>query len=84
MENGYLENLTLDRINGNKNYEPDNCRWVTMKVQNNNKKNNHFVTIKEITKTVAQWSEEYGLKHGVLQRRLKSKWKEEDLLLPPS
>lgn len=39
MSNGYSDDLTLDRIDVNGNYEPSNCRWVTMKVQNNNKRN---------------------------------------------
>lgn len=37
IANGYQENLTIDRINGRGDYEPGNCRWVTMKVQNQNK-----------------------------------------------
>ena len=36
LENGYADNLTLDRIDVNGNYEPSNCRWVTMKTQQNN------------------------------------------------
>lgn len=37
-ENGYASNLTIDRINNEGNYEPDNCRWVTMAIQNQNKR----------------------------------------------
>ena len=39
MSNGYADNLTLDRINNNGNYEPENCRWVSQKVQQNNRTN---------------------------------------------
>lgn len=38
LENGYQEGLTIDRINNDGNYEPSNCRWVTMKVQSYNKR----------------------------------------------
>lgn len=38
MENGYNENLTIDRINNNLGYFPNNCRWVTMKEQGANKR----------------------------------------------
>ena len=40
LSNGYEEGLTIDRVNNNGNYEPSNCRWVTMAVQNTNKRNN--------------------------------------------
>lgn len=39
MENGYKEGLTLDREDNGLDYSPENCRWVTMKVQCNNRRN---------------------------------------------
>lgn len=39
IQNGYNEGLTIDRIDNNKGYYPENCRWVTMKIQNTNKRN---------------------------------------------
>jgi hypothetical protein len=48
MANGYDENLTIDRIDNNKGYSPDNCRWVTMAEQNKNKRAENGFKIKEI------------------------------------
>lgn len=46
MDNGYNDNLTLDRINNNLGYSPDNCRWATLKEQCGNRSNTVFVTYK--------------------------------------
>lgn len=56
LENGYKDNLTLDRINNNGNYEPSNCRWATKIEQANNMRTNRFITYNNETKTIAQWS----------------------------
>lgn len=74
MQNGYAENLSIDRIDINGNYSPDNCRWTTMKVQQNNKRNNRLVTYKGETLTVTQWSERTGIKLSTLVSRLNSGW----------
>lgn len=64
-ENRYDENAprgqcTLDRIDPNGNYCPENCRWVSMSVQANNKRNNNYYTIDGVTKTLSEWCREYG------------------------
>lgn len=56
ISNGYREDLTIDRIDNNGPYSPDNCRWVSHTVQQNNKSSNHLITIDDITHTVSQWS----------------------------
>ena len=61
IENGYEENLTIDRIDVNKDYSPENCRWVTLKEHANNKTNNHYVTYKGKTQSLKKWSEELPL-----------------------
>lgn len=83
MENGYSDELQIDRIDVNGNYEPSNCRWVDKKIQANNTTANLNITIDGETKTMKQWSEEKGVNYGTLQSRVKSGWKIEDLFLPP-
>lgn len=61
MNNGYSYNLTIDRIDVNGNYEPSNCRWVTIKEQLNNTRRNHYVYIRGEKMTVAQCSEKYNI-----------------------
>lgn len=55
--NGYSDTLTLDRINPRGNYEPSNCRWVTQKVQQNNRSNNIKLTYRGHTHSIIEWSE---------------------------
>ena len=74
MNNGYAENLTLDRIDVNKGYSPDNCRWTTMKVQARNKTNSRMITYNGKTQCLKDWSEELGIKYSILQNRLNSGW----------
>lgn len=70
MANGYSDDLTIDRIDVNGNYSPDNCRWATVKEQQNNRRNNHFVTYNGKTQTIAQWSEELGINQSTLLQRI--------------
>lgn len=77
--NGYREGLSLDRIDNNKGYSPDNCRWTTRKIQQNNTRSNHYVTYKGKTKTVKQWCEELSLNYGTVIIRLnKYHWTAEE------
>lgn len=65
---------TLDRIDNNKGYSPDNCRWVTNQIQANNKSTNIFITYKGKTKTLAEWSKEIGIKPDTIKNRIKNGW----------
>ena len=81
MENGYADNLSIDRIDVNKGYEPSNCRWATPKEQCNNKRNNIRITLYGETKTLAQWCEELNLSYGMVRARIKRGWSYERALL---
>lgn len=80
MANGYSDALTLDRIDNNKNYSPDNCRWATYKEQANNKDNNVFLLFNDEMKTISEWGEELGIKDGTIRARLNRGWSVEDAL----
>ena len=69
IANGYKDGLTIDRINSNGNYEPSNCRWVTQKEQNRNKKSNRFELFAGKKRCVAEIAELVGLSYSsVLER----------------
>lgn len=70
LANGYTDNLTIDRIDVNKDYSPENCRWVSMQIQMNNKRNNHYITYNNQTKTMKQWAEELDINYSTLDNRL--------------
>ena len=70
LSNGYKEGLTIDRIDNNKGYSPDNCQWVSMKTQCNNKRSNHYIMYKGQTKSLAEWCEFLNLNYGKVKQRL--------------
>lgn len=82
VNNGYEKGLTIDRIDNNKGYSPDNCRWVTAKEQSYNRRSNKLITIHGKTQTVTEWAKETGIPIGTIQNRLKYGWEEDRLLEP--
>ena len=84
LSNGYAENLTLDRIDVNGNYEPNNCRWVDYTTQANNTNRNHILTYKGKTQTLSEWAREYDIPYSILQDRINDlNWDTEDALTIP-
>ncbi len=83
LKNVYEDGLTIDRIDNNKGYSPENCRWATKKVQCNNRRNNHFLEYKGKSKTIGEWAALLGIRPGTLYHRLMMGWSIEKALETP-
>lgn len=82
--NGYSDNLSLDRIDVNGDYNPDNCRWADKLIQANNCRTNHYLTFKGKTQSIAEWARELGVSDSVIRQRLsKLGWSVEKTLSTP-
>lgn len=85
IRSGYSENLTIDRINVNGNYEPSNCRWTDILRQQNNKRNNHYISFNGKTQSMADWAREIGISYSALSARINTyKWTLERALTEPT
>lgn len=85
LENGYADNLTIDRVDVNGNYEPSNCRWILQKRQCNNKRNNVYITYKGKTQSLKLWCEELNLSYSTIKHRIRIlKWNYKKALETPT
>lgn len=80
INNGYQEGLTIDRIDNNCNYEPNNCRWVDNITQQNNRRNNVYLTYNGKTQTMKQRSNELNVNVKTLYTRKFKNWNVHDIL----
>lgn len=70
IANGYSDNLTIDRIDLNGNYEPSNCRWSTYKEQANNTSRSVRISYKGNTHTISEWADIVGINASCLRQRI--------------
>lgn len=70
LNNGYSDELSIDRINVNGNYEPSNCRWATIEQQAMNKRNTLYITYNNETKTLKEWCDIYKLNYRLVLSRI--------------
>ena len=68
------EGMTLDRIDNDGDYTPENCRWATLKEQQRNTRTNHYISYEGRTECLVTWAEEYDIKQTTLRLRLKRGW----------
>jgi hypothetical protein len=71
---GYKKGLTIDRISPFGNYEPDNCRWITLKEQARNKRHHVMITVDGITKNTWEWEVETGIPATLIRSRILRGW----------
>lgn len=83
LQNGYNDELTLERIDNSKGYNPDNCKWIPKSEQSKNRTSNHYITYNGKTQTLTDWSKEIGIPRTTLDSRLKRHWSIEDALTKP-
>lgn len=83
LTHGYSEELTIDRIDSDLNYSPENCRWVDRIEQSRNLKRTRLFTYKGETKTASEWSKIYGISSRAIRHRIDSGWSIEQALNEP-
>lgn len=76
--------FTIERLDGKRNYEPDNCKWATRVEQNRNTSRNTLIELDGRKELLVDWSHETGLSESTIARRLQRGWSVRDSLTRPS
>ena len=71
IQNGYKDNLTIERIDNNGNYDPSNCRWAPREEQSANRRGNRKILFDGKENTIKQLAEKMGLKYHTMYMKLK-------------
>lgn len=83
LANGYADHLSIDRLDGDLDYSPENCRWATRKEQQRNRRCNRLITLDGRTQPLIAWAEERGLSYTAVFKRLKAGWSVDRALSEP-
>lgn len=83
IANGYTDTLSIDRIDVNGDYCPDNCRWTNMKTQQRNKRNNKYYEYNGMSLTIAEWAQIYGINYHTFVNRLHRGWDIQKAIVTP-
>ena len=80
ISHGYGKYLSIDRIDNNKGYTPENCQWISNKKQQRNKRNNHIVYFNGESHCVSEWADITGISKGTIVSRIRYGWNVKDIL----
>jgi hypothetical protein len=83
IQNGWQKNLTIDRIESKGNYEPNNCRWVTMEDQLRNTKRNKYYEYNNETLVIQDICEKYNINRNTFNKRFRLGWSIEKIIETP-
>lgn len=83
LSSGYSDGLSIDRIDEDGNYCPNNCRWVNETVQRNNRTDSNKLTVNGDTKTATEWSAISGVSADRIRKRKRLGWSDEDAVFKP-
>lgn len=81
LSHGFEEGLAIDRIDNNGDYSPDNCRFITLKENNQKRSTTRYYTIDGVTKNLQQWCDFYNINRGTVNTRLQHGWDIKDALV---